>query len=162
MRNLTLWNDNLNTSPWFNLVDLQRNWEKLFEEATTPQEKLFHPACDVEESETHYLMNFDLPGVAKKDIHIEVKENELSITGERKTDRKSNAFAERFQGKFHRVLTLPVDADAQKIEAHYQDGVLSIALAKVEAVKPREIKIGDTKPAAFEKAAEKVSAVNVA
>jgi len=140
MRYITLWNDNV--SPWRGLID--RMFDQTFEDTAG-----FHPASDVEETNTHYVMSVDLPGVAKKDINIEVKDNQLYISGERKSEKRERGFSERYYGKFHRTFTLPTEVEVDKIEAHYQDGVLTVALPKAESVKPRQIKIGDGKSSLF-------------
>jgi len=141
MRTVSLWNAQ-NMSPWNSLFELQRHLESRNEEA------VFHPLCDVEETEKGFSVSVDLPGVAKKDINIEVHENQLFITGERKSETTRKNFSERAHGKFHRVLTLPTNVDAGKIEANYADGVLTVELPKSEAAKPRQIKIGDAATAA--------------
>ena len=181
MKNLALWNDNY-SSPWRSLMDLQRNIDRMFDQAFSPvssgdwnEERIFHPACDIDETESHYVMSVDLPGMSKKDINIEARENQLFISGERKSERKSNGASERFYGKFHRVVTLPEGVDAERIEAQYQDGVLKVALPKLESAKPRQIKITDGKGSFFgrllgkseapekeERTEKAVSAVNAA
>ncbi len=150
MRNLSLWNDQ-NVNPWRGLFELQRNLERAFETDRRNEEAYFHPLCDVEEDDTHFALSVDLPGVAKKDINIEVHENQLYITGERKNETNRKNFSERTYGKFHRVMTLPSNVDATKIEANYEDGVLTIALPKSDAAKPRQIKVGEGKSSFFQK-----------
>ena len=144
MKTLTLWNDNSSLSPWRRLMELQRNWDPTLEQALE-EEVVTLPACDLEETDSHWLMSVDLPGVAKKDISIEVKDDQLVITGERKSENKKRGFSERYYGKFQRALTLPSGVDPEKIEANYQDGVLTVAIAKAESVKPRQIKITEGK-----------------
>lgn len=158
MKNITLWNDNSPLSPWRGLMDLQRNLDRMFDQAFRDSrsdrwadESVFHPACDVEETDSHYVMSVDIPGVSKKDINIEVKDNQLFISGERKAERKERGVSERTHGKFHRIVTLPSGIDAEKIEAQYQDGVLTVALAKAESAKPRQIKITEGKTSFFGK-----------
>jgi HSP20 family protein len=139
-------------------MDLQRNLDRMFDQAfgsnvsdEWTEEAVFHPACDIEETNSHFVMNVDLPGVPKKDINIEVKDNQLLISGERKAERKTKNSSERYYGKFHRVVALPSGIDADKIEAQYQDGVLTLALPKSEAAKGRQIKITDGKSSFFGK-----------
>jgi len=179
MRNITLWNDNFGVNPFRGLMDLQRNLDRLFDDAfgeskgdRWSDEMVFHPACEVEETESYYLMSVDLPGVAKKDINIEVKDNQLFISGERKSEAKKRGLSERYYGKFHRVLILPTHVDAEKIEAQYEDGVLTVALPKAESARSRQIKISEGKGSFFgkfiggtkekEKEEKTVSAANAA
>ena len=86
----------------------------------------------------------DAPGIPKEDVKIEVLDEHLIISGERrreKEDDKAWHFAERSVGKFHRKLKLPQLTDASRIEAAYTDGVLKIAIPKVEAKKPTVVEI---------------------
>ncbi len=154
MANITLFNENL--TPWRGLIDLQRHMDRLFDDVWTPQSRglakesiTFQPTGEFEESEDHYLMSFDLPGVSKKDIQIEINGNQLVISGERKQERSTKSLSERSYGRFQRLLTLPADVDAEHIEADYEDGVLKLALPKAESAKPRQIKIGETKGSFF-------------
>jgi HSP20 family protein len=158
MRHLTLWNDAFELTPWRGLHSLQRDFDRLFEVTTRDpkldkdnSEVVFQPAVEMEETESHYLMNVDLPGVAKKDIQIELKNNQLHIWAERKNEKKTPNYSERYYGKFHRVFTLPEGLESEKIEAQYQDGVLSLAVPKAEASKPRQIKITEGKSSFFGK-----------
>jgi len=137
MRHLSLWNDN----PWRSLSDLQR----IFDQGASRTEDIyFQPSVDVEEDENKFLLSFDLPGVSKKDINIEVHENQLYVTGERKSESKTRSHSERVYGKFQRVLTLPTNVNTDRIEAKYEDGVLTLEVPKAENAKPRQIKIGES------------------
>jgi HSP20 family protein len=115
----------------------------------------FNPPCDVEETDSHYLMSFDLPGISKEDIKIEVVDKQLTVSGERKVDKKSDKnnshISERYYGSFQRTFTLPSTIDGNKVEASYKDGVLQIALAKPEAIRPQQIKISEGKSGIFSK-----------
>lgn len=110
----------------------------------------FHPACDIEETEAAYLVSFDLPGVAKEHVQIEIEDDELRVSGERpgpaalqdgEPPRGRYHFAERTLGKFQRVFTLPTAVKAEAVEAKFAHGVLEITLPKAESAKPRKIAI---------------------
>lgn len=108
--------------------------------------RLLRPAYDIEESESHYVLSFDLPGMKQEDINIEVKDKVLSISGERKREAKDETGnvrrSERFYGQFERQFALPENVNAEAVEANYEHGVLKIALPKMEEVKPKKIQIG--------------------
>lgn len=95
------------------------------------------PHFNSKETETHFLLSFDFPGVKKEDLKVEVKNNILSVAGERK-DRSDKG--EGF-GRYFQSVTLPPTVDADKIEAAYEDGVLKIALPKAEKAQGRTIEI---------------------
>lgn len=157
MKNLTFWNDSTLT-PWRGLLELQRSLDRMFDYSYGDtqsegwsDEPVFHPACEIDESDSHYLLSVDLPGVSKKDIQIEVKDNRLFIAGERKYESKNRRSSERVYGKFHRVMALPTGLNTENIEAHYENGVLTVALPKAESTKPRQIKISEGKGTFFGK-----------
>lgn len=159
MRNLITWNENNTTyNPWRGLMDLQRQLDRVFDRTFSEaradrwdDETVLHPAVDLEETDSHYVMSVDLPGVSKKDIQIEVKDNQVHISAERKNEKKASGYSERYFGKFQRILSIPDGIDADKIEAQYQDGVLSLAVPKAESAKPRQIKITEGKSTFFGK-----------
>lgn len=153
---LDFWNGN-SWSPARELWFLQRGIDRLFDDVMMPFSDSnrdltsawrFNPACDVEETESHYIASFDLPGISKDELKIELTDNQLTVSGERKSETKEKGarhIVERFHGAFQRVFTLPASVDASRVEANYQDGVLRIAIPKAEAAKPRRIQITDGK-----------------
>ena len=153
MTNLTFWTEPRH--PWRDLVEMQRNMDRIFDrffegnEQEALEKAAFVPSCDMEENDSHFLLSFDLPGVSKKDINVEVRDNQLIVSGERKHEQKTKARYERSTGKFSRTFLLPSEVDASQVEAQYQDGVLTLALPKSEAAKPRQVKIGDGKGSLF-------------
>lgn len=84
-------------------------------------------------------------GVDPQTLNISIQQNLLTIDGERSTDRDDVSSGyyrqERFNGKFHRVVTLPDDIDPDRVEAGYRDGVLRITVQRREATKPRQIEV---------------------
>ncbi len=104
--------------------------------AQAPKEAIWMPAVNEKEDEKAYYIEVDLPGVKKEDINVEVKDNILVISGERKFKKeeedKGYKRVESFFGKFERRFTLPADADPERIEAKVEDGVLYITIPKIE------------------------------
>jgi len=113
----------------------------------------FIPSMDLAETDTHYVLKADLPGVAEEDVSIELDDNVLTVSGERKAEHEEKKEGyhrvERSFGAFRRSLTLPDGVDADAIAATFDKGVLEIRIPKPEARKPRrvEIKVGDAAPA---------------
>lgn len=105
----------------------------------------FMPRVDIRETNDNVQLVFELPGMEKKDIKVVVKDNVLTVSGERKvaTDDSEVRFvrSEIFVGSFTRSFTLPETIDSEKITADYRNGLLEITLAKKEAVKPKEIEV---------------------
>lgn len=109
-------------------------------------EAAFSPACEISETEAHYQMSVDLPGVKKEDVKIELNDNTLTISGERKSEKKAGdernvKYVEKYYGTFTRSFTLPTTVDTEKIEARYEDGVLSLEIPKAPLARTRKIEI---------------------
>jgi HSP20 family protein len=113
------------------------------------------PAMDVVETDEHFVLTADLPGLTEDDVNIEVEENVLTVSGERKAahEDKREGFVrvERSYGAFRRSLTLPKGVDAEAVSASFDKGVLEIRIPKPEERKPRKvaIQVGEA-PAAIE------------
>jgi len=107
----------------------------------------FIPSVNTREADDAYYIEVDLPGVKKENISIDVKDNILTISGERVVEekRKDDEFyrVESVYGKFARSFTLPEDVDSDKIEAKAENGVLVVKIPKVQVVDkaPKKIEI---------------------
>ena len=118
------------------------------------------PAMDLVETEDHFVLRADLPGLAEEDVKIEVADGVLTISGERRFEhesRKEGFFRlERGSGAFSRSLSLPDGVDVEGIGAAFDKGVLEVRVPKPAERKPRrvEIAVGDGRPAIEGKAAE--------
>ncbi|MBT3217121.1 MAG: Hsp20/alpha crystallin family protein [Candidatus Marinimicrobia bacterium] len=105
------------------------------------------PALDVSETDNAYLLTADLPGLSKKEVKIQIKDDLLILTGERQeeTDNSNENYhrRERQFGSFERSFHLPEDVMEDKITAKFKNGQLMVSLPKAEVVqlKGREIKI---------------------
>jgi len=105
----------------------------------------FSPAVNTREDEKAYYIHADLPGVAKSDISIDVKDNILTISGERKhkdeIKEKDYYKLESFYGKFQRSFTLPDDVDQNSIDASSENGVLDIVVPKAAPKETKKIEV---------------------
>jgi len=103
------------------------------------------PRVDVHETDKEILIDVEIPGLDKKDIKVEVKNNTLTISGERKSERTSKdtqcCRVERHYGKFERTFGLPDTVKADKVSAEYKNGVLALTLPKSEKAIPKEVQI---------------------
>ena len=146
---------NTNPTPFNDFARMQREMNQLFNdlgsfpaldlELYTPSLPVdFIPACDLNETDTHFVYSFDVPGMKKEDMKVELRGNTLTISGQRKTEYKDKNGSERYFGTFQRSFSIPSGIAAEQIETHYADGVLRIAVPKTEASKSHSIKIGET------------------
>jgi HSP20 family protein len=107
------------------------------------------PRVDVRETATAYLMEMDLPGLSEKDVEISLKDRLLSIASMREADTESKKtdeeveylIRERRTASFERRFTLPEDIDAEKVDATFKNGVLSITIPRRPEAQPRQIMI---------------------
>ncbi len=103
------------------------------------------PAVDVFENKDAVKIVAELPGVQPSDVKIALENNTLSLTGEKQQVAEENADRvhryERTYGTFERTFTLPSTVDADRIEALFEHGVLTISIPKAERAKPRQIEV---------------------
>ncbi|MBN8539311.1 MAG: Hsp20/alpha crystallin family protein [Deltaproteobacteria bacterium] len=130
-------------SIWNMLADVDTLFDRY--ETATATAAAFSPRANIEETENAYLLSFDLPGVKKEDLKVDVHGRTFILSGERKRSSESDERGfKRYEcvaGKFTRSFTLPVGVDAAKVEASLLDGVLNVTVPKSEAEKPRTIMI---------------------
>lgn len=102
-------------------------------------------AVDLYEVGQDFVVQVEAPGLKKDAFNISLHDGVLSVSGERRFDErreKSDGYrAERFEGRFSRSITLPKAVDADKVNATYEDGVLTITLPVAEAARPRQITV---------------------
>jgi HSP20 family protein len=133
-------------------ADIQTEVNRLFDNffgrpsgAAAQGGRAWAPAVDMYETKDDLMLTVELPGVREKDVTVSITGDLLVIKGERRFEQelKEQGYlhVERTYGKFERLIQLPMPVQADKIKATYRDGVLQIQLPKVEAVKPKEIKI---------------------
>lgn len=105
----------------------------------------FEPACDIDETDTHYVVRVDLPGLNKEDVKVDLSENRLTIAGERRIEKeggqKHERWTERRYGTFMRSFTFPQAVDNTQVEASFERGVLNVVVGKSVSVKPRSIEV---------------------
>src|SRR5881396_3849112 len=148
MSTLTRWD------PFREMDELQKRLSSMFglstqrlangkEENMTVSQWL--PLVDITEDDKEYLIKAELPEVKKDDVKVTVESGVLTISGERKFEREEKGRkyhrVERAYGNFVRSFTLPDDADANKVNAEFKDGVLKVHVTKNEAAKPKQIEV---------------------
>jgi HSP20 family protein len=103
------------------------------------------PAMDVVETEDHFVLRADLPGLSESDVNVELDDRVLTISGERKAEHEQRSEGyyrvERASGSFNRALRLPEGVDADGIQASFDNGVLEVRIPKPEQPKPRKVAI---------------------
>jgi HSP20 family protein len=121
------------------------DWSSLFGNALTRAPSSFTPAVDVLEKDGNYLIKAEVPGLAPEDIQVEVDQNVLSLRGERKYEHQEEDAGyrrvERRYGSFVRSFVLPDGTNADAIEAKVENGILTVAIPKVQTAPPRKVEV---------------------
>jgi len=130
--------------PFRDLAELDARMNRIFESAMgTRRSAMWTPPVDVEETDTSYVVEAELPEVQKDDISIELTNNVLSIHGEAKERERVGILRHKTRrtGEFDYRMTMPSDVDADNVSATLHDGVLRVEVAKTEAAQPKQITI---------------------
>jgi HSP20 family protein len=152
----TRWEPLSRVSPWKELEEMEKRLSGFF--ARTPataggdkREAIavaeWSPLVDITEDEKEYIVKAEIPEMKKEDIKLNIHDDLLTITGERKYEKEEKGKkyhrVERAYGSFMRSFTLPEDADGSKVSAEYKDGLLKVHIPKSEKAKPKttEVKI---------------------
>ena len=140
----TLWKNrgSLATPMW---DDVMENFFYGWPRADHEEQAAWRPRTDVRETEKEFVIDLEIPGIDKKDIKVEVKENTLTISGERceeSTEEETDYYRrERRYGKFERSFGLPDTIEDDKVSAKYKNGILTLTLQKSEKALPKEIAV---------------------
>ena len=135
----------------FNL--LRREMDRLFNDFTPNTEgrdtSVWMPRADLAENDDAFLLSLDLPGIPADEVEVTMEDDTLTISGERTVERngENGRFhrIERRYGRFLRTVQFGTPIDAERVEASFEDGVLTINVPKAEASKPRRINVRGTK-----------------
>ncbi len=139
--------------PFREMSALQERMNQLFSDVRAQgnvrEEELIQstwiPAVDIFETPEAIVLKAELPGITAQDISVEVKDNILTLKGEKRfgkeTKEENYHRMERSFGSFQRAFTLPGTVQQEKATARFKDGILEIALPKVEEARPRQIKV---------------------
>jgi HSP20 family protein len=148
MMDLIRWN------PLKDVASLLERLDRLFDDSLFPIDwnkddaamgAIWSPAVDMFEKNDHLVIKAELPGIEKKDIRLDVKDGVLTLAGERKHEKESqdgNFYRrEMSYGKFQRSFRLPTDVDPEKIQAEFENGLLTIEVPQPEQCKPKQITV---------------------
>jgi len=135
--------------PWREMMELQRSINQLFNTGSNAGNDValsaWTPPVDIFEGDSEYLIKLELPEVSRDDVKINLHEQTLTITGERKIENEDKRDGyhrvERSYGQFYRSFTLPPNVNAEAIQAQFKDGVLRLTLPKREEAKPKQIEV---------------------
>ncbi len=135
--------------PFGAMESLHRRMNRLFERLMPSGDGFFGldflPTTEMDETEDKIHLKLEIPGMEAKDLDIEVTETSVAISGERKSESKTEARgmvrSEFSYGKFERVIPLPAHIQNDKVKAEYKNGILTLILPKTEAEKHKTVKV---------------------
>lgn len=152
--------------PWQEMEVMRRQLDRLFDDLApisqnrfplAQDRKVWGPAIELQQTESDVVLRAELPGVDAKDLDVQVSREAVSISGEYRSETKSEdnkVFRSEFRyGNFHRVVPLPVEVHNDKVNAEFKDGILTLTLPKVTADRPQVVKVnlaGTTPASALE------------
>jgi len=128
----------------------QRQLKHLFEDIRVPSassERGFIrvPAAEINETEDAIRLKLELPGIEAKDLDVQVTENAVAISGDRKSENKTEdkglTVTEFHYGKFQRVIPLRARIQNTNVKAEYKDGILNLTLPKTQEEKNKVVKV---------------------
>jgi HSP20 family protein len=127
--------------------DMNRLFDQFFDDrAGNAASRRWVPAMDLVETDDHLVLRGDLPGLTEDDVDIEIKDNVLTVSGERTAQHEDKAEGyhrvERSFGSFSRSLTLPHGVEPEKVEAKFENGVLEVEIPKPAEAKSTRVQIG--------------------
>ncbi|MCY7321694.1 MAG: Hsp20/alpha crystallin family protein [Phormidesmis sp. CAN_BIN36] len=132
----------VNWQPWQEMEAMRRQFDRVFEDLATTQrvEPTWKPAVELKSNETEFVLRVQLPGIDAKDLDVKIGRNGVSLSGEHKAENKieeNGFFRSEFRyGKFQRVISLPSPIQNDQVNAEFKDGILTLTLPKVQAVRP--------------------------
>ena len=137
-------------NPWQEINTMQRQLDRLFEQSLVPAKVeprnfMRVPAAEIQDTSDAIHLKLEVPGMEAKDIDVNVTENAVYISGERKTENKTEekgtTRSEFYYGKFQRVIPLPARIQNSNVTAEYKDGILNLTLPKTEQEKNKVVKV---------------------
>jgi len=105
------------------------------------------PSLDVHDTDNAYVVTAELPGLEQKDVELSLRDNVLAISGEKREERRDEnagrTYTERSYGRFQRSIPFDTEIDADKVEASFKNGILTVTLPKSQraAEKSRRIEV---------------------
>ena len=136
-------------SPFADFDQLRRGMLRLFDsvagDASGDVGAGVFPPMNITQDDDNFYLRAEVPGIKADELSISAVRNRVSVSGRRQIpaehERVSYHRKERAEGSFNRTVTLPSEVDAQRVDARYADGVLTLTLPKAEEAKPRQIPV---------------------
>jgi HSP20 family protein len=141
--------------PWQEIDTLRRQFDQLFDElapvsrgtSLKPNGHAWTPAIELKSTDKEIILRAELPGMEAKDLEVQVSRESVALSGEYKAeskteDKEHQIYRSEFRyGSFQRIVPLPVAVENDQVKAEFKDGVLTLIMPKVEAERPKVVKV---------------------
>jgi HSP20 family protein len=146
---LQRWLEQRDLSPFHDLSKVESTFNRLMSDMLNTKkndkEFTFSPSCDILDEGANYILKFDMPGVTKENIHVETDKNILTVRAERheekKKETKQKFRSEVYYGQYMRSFSLPGPIEDKKIDAKFENGVLTVVLPKASNSESKQIPV---------------------
>ena len=108
---------------------------------TISQNDVYTLRVDIYEEDEAFVLRTAVPGLSAEDLNVQILGDVVRIEGEYRTSEGEHLLRELPEGKFIRTLCLPSEVDADGVEASIENGILALTLPKIEAARPKKIKV---------------------
>ncbi|HEX32867.1 MAG TPA: Hsp20/alpha crystallin family protein [Candidatus Aenigmarchaeota archaeon] len=124
------------------IFDFFREMDRIFKDDFFTFDESISPRTDVHDHEDKYIVTFELPGVTKDDIDLNIYDNTIEVTAKREVkDYAKNRYSKESLS-YHKVVRLPEEIDADNVKATYKNGILEITVPK-KTVKKKKVRIDE-------------------
>jgi HSP20 family protein len=133
--------------PWQEMEAMRRQMDRMLEDFAPVKrvEPTWKPAVELKSNDTEFVLRAQLPGIEAKDLDIKVSRNGVALSGEHQfentTEENGYLHSEFRYGKFQRVIPLPAPVQNDQVQAEFKDGILTLTLPKVQAIRPSVVKV---------------------
>ena len=132
-------------SPFDDFDQVRREMLRLLDSSIRDQSAGVFPPVNITQDDDNFYLRAEVPGIKPNELSISAVRNRVSLAGKREIqpehDRVSYHRKERAEGSFDRTVTMPTEVDADRVDARYADGILTLTLPKAEETKPRQITV---------------------
>jgi HSP20 family protein len=136
-------------SPFADFAQVRREMLRLFDSVAgeTPGEVSagVYPPMNVTQDDDNFYLRAEVPGIKPDELSISAVRNRVTLAGKREIQQEHQPVSyhrkERAEGSFNRTVTLPTQVDAERVDARYADGILTLTVPKAEETKPRQITV---------------------
>ena len=132
-------------NPYSEIDAFRTQLDRLFNEMAAANTSIWKPAIELHNAEDHFVLKVQLPGLEAKDIEIEATRDSVMLKGtirqNSENEKNNRRYSEFYYGTFQRTVKLPIAIQNERVQADFQNGILTLTLPKVEEAVNRVVKV---------------------